>query len=306
LSKPKVAIVALGVCSGCEITIVDTDEAFLDILNAIDLCHLQIAADFKYEDIPEELDIAIISGNIRNEENMHIAKMLEERAKIIVANGSCACFGGIPGLGNLWRSEDLMKYAYMESPTTENPDGILPDPEVLTLTKRVYALPEVIRVDYMIPGCPPQPHTFVEVITALLEGREPQLPNYNVCEECKRKRSAKKMPTIRRWTEGVEDDGETCLIEQGFLCYGPATRAGCGAICVNEGNAPCIGCYGPTDQVVDQGAKMIGAIGAMADVAAQEGEADDPEEFAKKFVDPVGWLYRFTLPASLIKERINK
>ncbi|MCK4406492.1 MAG: F420-nonreducing hydrogenase, partial [Bacteroidales bacterium] len=119
------------------------------------------------------------------------------------------------------------------------------------------------------------------------------------CDECERKKTEnKKIKKFYRPWE-IEDDGETCFLEQGVICLGPATRGGCGTRCI-KGNAPCRGCYGPPPDVSDPGAKMMSAIATMID-------ANDPEEIEniiEQIEDPAGTFYRFSLPSSIIRRKL--
>jgi F420-non-reducing hydrogenase small subunit len=170
----------------------------------------------------------------------------------------------------------------------------------------VYTLNQVVEVDYFIPGCPPQSERLLEVFTAIATGA--QLPpkgsvvganEKTNCDECKRKKSDNKVikKFYRPWE--IQDDKETCFLEQGVICMGPATRGGCGVRCVT-GNSPCRGCYGPPAAASDPGAKMMSAIGTMID-------ADSSEEIDKiidTIVDPAGLFYRFSLPSSILGRKI--
>ncbi|MEW6070087.1 MAG: oxidoreductase, partial [Candidatus Thermoplasmatota archaeon] len=124
--KLKIAIYWTGSCGGCEVALVDLNEKILELAGIADIVFWPVAVDFKYEDLekfePQEIDISLINGCIVNSENEEIAKLLREKSKIIVAYGSCACFGGIPGLVNLATKEEVYKIAYSETPSTVNPD----------------------------------------------------------------------------------------------------------------------------------------------------------------------------------------
>jgi len=170
----------------------------------------------------------------------------------------------------------------------------------------VRALNQVTDVDYYIPGCPPTSDRLLEVFTAIVSGSELP-PNGAVigaqikplCDECERKKTEKKQVKkfLRPWE--VVDDGETCFIEQGLICLGPATRAGCGYRCI-KGNAPCRGCYGPTPDIIDPGAKMMSAIATAID-------SNDPDEILEiidSIEDPAGTFYRVSVPAALLRKKI--
>ncbi len=318
--KLKMAIYWGAACGGCCVSVLDVHEKLLDISAAADLVFWPIALDTKYSDVEEmpdgSIDLTLYNGSVRNSENEHLARLLRKKSKILVAYGACAHLGGIPGLANFTNREDLLSRVYQETESTENPEQVRPEPEyqmpegVLEIPEfynDVMSLDQVVEVDYYIPGCPPQSERLVEVFTAIVEGKELP-PKGSVvgamdkaqCEECPREKTEeKKIKRIFRPFE-IEDDGETCLLEQGVICMGPATRAGCGVRCLNA-NSPCRGCYGPTSEAVDPGAKMMSAIATMID-------ANDPEEIEKiidQIKDVAGTFYRFSLPASMLRRKIQ-
>jgi F420-non-reducing hydrogenase small subunit len=120
------------------------------------------------------------------------------------------------------------------------------------------------------------------------------------CDECSRKKTENKgvKKFYRPWE--VVDDGETCFLEQGILCMGPATRTGCDFRCI-QGNAPCRGCYGPTPDSTDPGAKMMSAIASVID----EKEPEAIDKVLDDLVDPAGYFYRYSLPSSYIRRKMS-
>ncbi|WP_456482495.1 NADH-quinone oxidoreductase subunit B family protein [Methanopyrus sp.] len=295
----KIATTWLCCCSGCHISMLDLHERLLDLLGDAELVHCPVLMDVK--EIPEDVDVVLIEGGIRNEENVEVAEEFRERAEIVVAVGACACYGGVPGLANLYSNEELLRTVYVETASTENEDGVIPSEGVPELTWRVHPLSDVIDVDHELPGCPPEPDLIADAITAILDGRESELPTTNLCEECPRKKEETVIHEIRRPVEG-EPDPDRCLLEQGYPCMGPATRAGCGARCPEAG-VPCAGCAGPTGGVPDQGAEMMSAIASIfrADV-----DDVDPSELVESVPDVVGWFYRFTLAGSLVPFKVDR
>ncbi len=297
----RIATTWLCCCSGCHVSMLDLHERLLKLFEDVELVHCPVLMDVK--EIPDDVDVALIEGGIRNEENVEVAEELREKAEVVVALGTCACYGGVPGLANLFSNEELLEAVYVETASTENEEGTIPSEGVPELTWRVHPFSDVIEVDYELPGCPPEPDRIAEVLEAILEGEEPELPGYNLCEECPREKREEGLiiPEIRRPVEG-EPDPDRCLLEQGYLCMGPATRAGCGARCPKAG-VPCTGCAGPTDRSVDQGARMLSTIASA--FRADEDEVD-PGELVERLRDPVSWFCRFTLPASLIPFRVDR
>jgi len=302
--KAKIGTMWLGGCSGCHLSIADLHEALLDVMELADFEFSPVLMDTKYDEIPE-LDVVIIEGGIVNDENREFAEELREKAKFVISYGTCAVYGGIPGLRNLWDKEEVIEEAYINSITTPNEEGVIPSEEVPHLEGRVKPLGEVIDVDFEIPGCPPRSDVVAEVVLALLKGEEIELPSTNLCEVCPREKPPEglAMDFIKRQFEVGKPEDDLCLIPQGLICMGPATISICGAECPSIA-IPCRGCYGPTARVEDQGAKMISAI--ASDYKVEEDKTVDPEEVAEQLDDIVGTFYTFTLPAALIPMKIQK
>ena len=318
--KLKLAVYWGAACGGCCVSVLDVHESLFDVVAAADLVFWPIALDFKYKDVeamPDGfIDVTLFNGAVRNSENEHIAKLLRQKTKVLVAYGSCAYLGGIPGLANFTTKEEIFKRVYEETESTDNPEKIRPQPEVEVAEGKleipvfyndVRTLDQVVDVDYYLPGCPPQTERLVEVFMAIVTGAE--LPpkgsvvgalEKTQCDECERKKTENKTikQFFRPWE--IEDDKETCFLEQGVICLGPATRGGCGVRCI-KGNSPCRGCYGPPADISDPGSKMMSAIATMID-------ADDPEEIQKiidQIDDPAGTLYRFSLPGSILRRKLT-
>ena len=112
--KVKIGTMWLGGCSGCHLSIADFHESLLDVLELADFEFSPVLMDTKYDEVPE-LDVLIVEGGIRNEENRELAEMLNEKAKLVIAYGTCSCYGGIPGLGNLWTVDELEQEAYIHA-----------------------------------------------------------------------------------------------------------------------------------------------------------------------------------------------
>jgi F420-non-reducing hydrogenase small subunit len=318
--KLQVAIYWGAACGGCCVSVLDVHEKILDIAEVADIVFWPIALDTKYADVEampdKSIDLCLYNGAIRNSENAHMAQTLRKKSKVMVALGACAHLGGIPGLANLSDKEAVFRRVYRECESNDNPHGVVPTEEIdipegkLELPKvfnDVRSLSQTVQVDYFIPGCPPESSRIMEVLTAIVSGA--QLPPLGSvvgaddkinCDTCKRTRSEnKKVKRFYRPWE-VQDDGTTCLLEQGIICMGPATRAGCETRCLKS-NQPCGGCYGPTPNMPDPGAGMISAIATMID-------SDDPTEIQQivdQVVDPVGTFYRFSVPASILRRALK-
>ncbi len=285
VAKPKVAICWLGGCGGCDEAVVDLNEALLQVTSAVDVIFWPVTMDFKYHHLEAlkdgEIMLSIINGHIRNSEQEEVARLLRGKSQLVLAFGSCACFGGTPGLANFRTKEDIFNWVYRDAPTVVNPKGNYPQPKSqvngkeLTLPEfyeQVFALKQIIDVDYYLPGCPPPPDLIANAVNAVLEGKLPPkgatlAPQKALCDTCKRnvtKPSKIEINDIKRIHE-VEASPDTCFLVHGILCMGIATRGGCGESCINI-NMPCRGCFGPVEGVGDSGAKFISALAALLDV----------------------------------------
>ncbi len=265
----------------------DLHDKLLEILPNIEIVYAPILADIK--EIPDGIDVFLVEGGIRNEHEEHLLHEIREKSKKVVAFGTCAAYGGIPGLGNLYEVNELLNVVYSTDST--NNKGDIPCEEIPKLTDIVKPISDFVKVDYLIPGCPPTPELIEKVLTAIIEGKEPELPKKIVCDECPLKKEEVFPKKYKRSYEDKPIEG-ICLFEQGYTCLGSGTRAGCGAKCPRAG-MPCRGCFGKTDAVLDLGAKIANTF-ANANI-----------EEALKIPDKIGLLNRFTLPAALINRKIK-
>lgn len=317
--KPKFAMYWAASCGGCEISVLNINEKILDVDANFEIAFWPVAMDAKYKDVEALPDKSILltlfNGGIRNEENEEIAHLLRRKSQILVAFGSCACEGCIPGLANLSSPEQVLSTAF-NTITTDNPQDLRPVydfqmpegnihiPEFYRVLK---TLDQVVPVDYYMPGCPPESNQIaavVDLVVKVLHG-EASLPpsgatigagGSTVCDDCPRTRNIKMIKKFNRIQDLEKIDPQLCLLEQGIPCNGPATRNGCGALCPSAG-AQCIGCYGPAEGVVDYGSRLVTAFASVID-------SNDPTEIEAildGIPDPTGQFYRFNLAGSLLR-----
>ena len=320
MPKPKVAFYWCASCGGCEETVVDLAEDILGVVEKVDIVLWPVAMDFKYKDVealPEKSIVAtLLNGAIRSYEQEEMAVMLRRKSQFLIAYGSCACTGGIPGLANQFEREEILRFNYEDAPTVVNPSKTRPQlvfeeagrkPHLPELRNVVRTLDQVVEVDYYIPGCPPTPNLTKAAFEALLSGRLPPkgsvlAPDTALCDECDRKASK---PADVAFTEFKRThqkllDPTKCLLAQGVVCMGPATRSGCGAQCPG-GNMPCTGCFGPTSRVRDQGAKILSSL--CANIAPKDEEGIN--RVLEGIPDPVGTFYRYGLAASMLRRKVD-
>ena len=317
--KPKFAMYWAASCGGCEIAVLNTHEKILDVDANFDVVFWPVAMDAKYKDVDAMEDgsilLTLFNGGIRTDENEHLARLLRQKSKILVAFGSCASEGCVPGLANLSPVGEIVHTAF-NTITTDNPHELYPRtsfdvPEgelhIPKLEKVLRPLDHVVDVDYYMPGCPPESNQITAVIDLVIKvvKGEAELPpkgsvigagDSTVCDECPRARNVKFIKQFNRIQDVAPVDPALCLLEQGIPCNGPATRSGCNSRCPNAG-AQCIGCYGPAEGVLDYGARLITAFASVIDAT----EPDEIEKILDGIPDPVGQIYRFNLAGSLLK-----
>ncbi|MCD1294496.1 hydrogenase [Methanocella sp. CWC-04] len=297
MGKVKVIESWLGACAGCEISVLDLHETLLPVLEKIEFAYIPVLMDVKH---PPKATVGIVSGGVRNSDNLHELLEIRKNCDILIALGSCACFGGNPGLANLFTTEELLSEVYVTTKSTKNEIGRNPYMDGLpTILPEMRAVGDYVKVDVMIPGCGPNPAMIGAAILSLLGGAPYELSTKSVCDECPREKSERNLKKILRPFEGTVDD-KKCLFEQGYLCSGSATRAGCGARCPTAG-AACRGCFGPCENSVEQGAAMISAVTSCY------GLDDDPntdlDAMVADIYDPIGNFYKYTLPSSLLNKK---
>jgi F420-non-reducing hydrogenase small subunit len=186
MGKPKIGLYWCSSCGGCEESIVDINETILTVVEAVDIVLWPVAMDFKYDDVRKmadgEMTAVLINGAVRTSEQEEIAHLLRKKAKIVIAQGACACMGGVVGLANFSTGKEAVDKAYKEVPSVSNPKGILPQThtkegkyelELPEFYNTVKALNQVIDVDYYLPGCPTTPALVVNAVMALLSGKMP-------------------------------------------------------------------------------------------------------------------------------------
>ncbi len=207
----KVGIYGFTGCAGDQLVIVHTEDKLLDFFASAEFKSFVMAQSNNDENC--ELDIALVEGSISTEEEVHEIKEIRKKSKILVAIGTCACFGGVQaqyyGDGE-WEKRFNMVYQ-----------------DKVTLTKPLESKPisDYVKVDFMVPGCPVDANQILHAFSKAIHGIPPELYKFPVCTECK-------------WREN------DCLLNKGEFCLGPITTAGCGAACPSN-NVPCNGCFGP-------------------------------------------------------------
>ncbi len=312
MAKPKIALYWAAGCGGCDVAVLDTNEKILDIAALADIVFWPIALDFKYHHVEAmkdgEIDLCLFNGAVRSSEQEHLARLLRAKSKVLMAFGACACWGGIPALANFTTKDEIMQRVYRDVPSVAQPDGIFPQTktkvpegvlELPELFNDVKALHQIVPVEYFMPGCPPPVDLIWKAVTLFATNALPPAgaviaSEKSLCDECRRVKEKKEITKIYR-PHQIKPDPEKCLLEQGIICAGPATRGGCGERCLLA-NMPCRGCFGPPPGVLDQGAKLVSAIASIY----QDPGDGAVERMVEEVVDPAGTFYRFGMSTSML------
>jgi len=322
--KVKVGFLLLGGCAGCEMSVVDLSEKLVDALEHLEVVFwAPTVADVKYNELSsmedKSIDVAFIDGMVRLDEHIHMAKIMRAKAKTLIAFGVCAALGGTAGLSSLHTKDELFEKAYKNTPSTDNPDNIFPQPRCLVDGKydltlpayedKVRTLNQIVDVDYYIGGCPPHSSHVGIAIGALVSGQLPPKGSWitngkAVCDVCKRnpvrkndsKENRTMLSKVLRTTEGTPDT-ETCLLQQGYICFGAITQGDCGGSCLKV-NIPCRGCGGPIPGNEDYGAQALSTIGSILK------DETVTAELMSKYPNLAKFFYRYALPSGTLPKKM--
>ncbi len=224
---PRFAVLQLSGCAGCEVSLLNAGEW----VERFDLTYMPLVVSAS--SVPP-VDVLLISGGVRSDEDLYNLRRAAASAKRKVAVGTCAISGGVANLGN----RDEVRALFMSQSERRHLPRLLPKSQPVDA---------FIDIDLYLPGCPPTPELFMG---ALLNEFDPP-PSKIVCAECGRKKLKDMRPTALSGFQKSNDDPEICLINQGYLCVGSSTRGGCRALCTRPGH-PCVGCRGPSDLLIEK------------------------------------------------------
>lgn len=219
--KPRVAFFDFAGCEGDQLQIANLEEKILDLVKIVDVVSFREVMS----EHSDNYDIAFVEGSITNSHAEERLKEIRDNADIVVAIGACATIGGINSIRNVQDFEKVQDRVYGDKA------------DYFESWEKAKPADAVVSVDYYVHGCPIEPDEFLHVVESLVRGKEPNIPNYPVCVECK-------------LNENV------CAFERDEFCLGPVTRAGCDACCVNEGTR-CWGCRGLIDNPNEDAHKEV-------------------------------------------------
>ena len=281
--KVKVAFLQSSDCWGCHQSLLNAHLGLLNILPSLDIVYWPAVVDFKLNSLKARSDgdilVGFIEGSMRTNADIENAKLMRAKCQLIVAFGSCACYGNVHGLANQWNIQEAIarKFTEAESITNENPTE--PKEHMPGFASKIVPLDEIIAVDVFMAGCPPKPEAIFSAVEFLL-GQKPQpMSETAFCTDCSL-------------------NNENCLLEKGTLCFGPITSTGCTLKCTDDGN-PCVGCLGPAKSV----SSRVGKLAQMTENLEQisSGDKKNLYEFLTLFLN-VPLMAGFDLAGDILQQ----
>lgn len=213
MGRPKLAVWKFTSCDGCQLTLLDCEDELLTLTDRFEVAHF---LEVTPESGPGPWDVSVVEGSVTTPEEAERIRFVRERSRVLVVVGACATSGGIQALRNFADIGEFRSVVYAS-------------PELIETLGTSAPISDHVPVDHELRGCPIDKGQLIEVLSALLSGRRPDLPTTTTCTDCKRR-------------------GLTCvLVADGTPCLGPVTRAGCGALCPAVGRG-CYGCFGPAER----------------------------------------------------------
>jgi len=210
--KPRIAVFKFASCDGCQLSLLDAEDELLAVLGAVEIAYFPEASRTM---LKGPYDIGLVEGSVITHSDAQRIQEVRRQCKTLITIGACATAGGIQALRNWKDVDEFIRVVYAT-------------PAFISTLKLSTPIAEHVPVDFELRGCPINKLQLVELISASLAGRKPNIPTFSVCIECKRK-------------------GNVCIaVARGIACLGPATQAGCGALCPSFDRG-CFGCYGPME-----------------------------------------------------------
>jgi coenzyme F420-reducing hydrogenase gamma subunit len=211
--RPRLAVYKFSSCDGCQLQLLNLEDELLQLVGAVEVAFFLEA---RRRQLPPPYDLGLVEGSISTPEEEERILQVRRDCRYLVAIGACATSGGIQALRNWGDVAEFTRCVY-------------PTPQYISSLETATPVAAHVFVDYELRGCPVNQYQLLELVSALLAGRRPNIPSYSLCIECKKR-------------------GYPCvLVSQGQPCLGPVTQAGCGALCPSC-NRSCYGCFGPMEQ----------------------------------------------------------
>ncbi len=245
--KQRIAIFKFASCDGCQLSLLDAEDELLKVAEAVEIAYFPEASRAMMKG---PYDVGLVEGSIITHHDADKIQQVRRQCRLLATIGACATSGGIQALRNWKDAAEFVRTVY-------------PSPDFVQTLKMSTPIAEHVPVDFELRGCPINKLQLVELLSALIAGRKPNIPTHSVCMECKRRATV-------------------CVaVSRGEPCLGPVTMAGCGALCPAYGR-PCFGCFGPMDSP--------NTVALAADFAAK---GHSHAEIERLFRSYSAWAWQF-------------
>ena len=279
----KVAFLQNSDCWGCHQSLLNAHLGLLSILPALDIVYWPAVVDFKLDSLKARTDkeilVGFVEGSLRTNADVENVKLMRAKCQLIIAFGSCSCYGNVHGLANEWDIEESIKRKFEQAESITNESPHEPKEHMPGFTNKIVPLDEVISVDIRMPGCPPKPEAIISAVQFLL-GQKPQpMADLSFCNDCSL-------------------NNENCLLDKYELCFGPITSMGCTLKCTDNGD-PCVGCLGPATTVSARAEKLKNMTQNIDQLST--GDKKNLHEFLTLFLN-VPLMSGFDLAGDILKQ----
>ncbi|TET81619.1 MAG: hypothetical protein E3J43_00475 [Candidatus Heimdallarchaeota archaeon] len=278
----KVAFMQLSDCWGCHQSLLNNHLGLLPVLPALEIVYWPAVVDFKHDSLKARENgsvlVGFIEGSIRTNEDYENVKLMREKCALIIAFGSCSCYGNVHGLANQWNKDDLVRRKFSEVESIADGSSGEPTQHTPGFRDKIVNVDEIVNVDVYIAGCPPKPEGIVSAIVFLLGQKPFPMNDLAFCNDC-----------------SIKDN---CLLDAGKLCFGPITSIGCSLKCTSNGN-PCVGCFGPAKTVDSRAEKLNGMTKSLASISS--GDKKNLYEFLTLFLN-IPLMAGFDLAGDILKQ----
>jgi F420-non-reducing hydrogenase small subunit len=279
----KVAFMQCSDCWGCHQSLLNAHLGLLPVLPALDIVYWPAVVDFKHESLKARPDgdilVGFVEGSLRTNEDVENAKLMRAKCQLIIAFGSCSCYGNVHGLANQWDVQKSIDRKFSQVESIADDSGGEPREHVPGFARKIVPLDEVVNVDAYISGCPPKPEAIVSAVQFLLGQKAFPMNDAPFCNDCAL-------------------NNENCLLEKGILCFGSITSVGCSLKCPSNGSA-CVGCFGPSKTVSNRAEKLKSMTNNLETISS--GDKKNLYQFLTLFLN-VPLMAGFDLAGDILKQ----
>ena len=278
----KVAFMQLSDCWGCHQSLLNAHLGLLPVLPALEIVYWPAVVDFKHDSLKAREDgsilVGFVEGSIRTNEDYDNAQLMRKKCALIIAFGSCSCYGNVHGLANQWSKDEAVRRKFSEVESIADESGGEPTQHTPGFREKIVPVDEVINVDVYMAGCPPKTEQIISSVVFLLGQKPFPMNDLAFCNDC-----------------AIKD---SCLLDAGTLCFGPITSIGCSLKCTSD-RKPCVGCFGPAKTVDSRAEKLNSMTKNLGSISS--GDKKNLYEFLTLFLN-IPLMAGFDLAGDILKQ----